>query len=635
VIASTNGDSLRELEGAWRQLAATSGLMPMQEAAWTQSAEEAFRHRRSVEVYVVRRGDELAAVAALVRRRGHLEILGEGELYEPADLLAADGAALDELCQALVRRGLPVLLHRVPADSATIPALKQAIGHRGFVVTLPSRGTPALELDERWAELGGGLSAGRRSDLRRGERRAAAEGGISVRILRPAEPEVDALLDEAFSVEARSWKGAAGTALVHDRPLGTFYRAYASRAASDGKLVVAFLDIGGSAAAMQLAVESRDRLWLMKIGYDEAFARCSPGILLLAHVVSDAARRGLHGIEFLGFSEPWLEPWTTQVRQLRLLVAYPLHPRVLPGMALDAIDTIRRPEIRAAAAGLAVRPVRAVVSRVVSRVAARYVAGPAIEDARRIEGMYAAKGFPTIIGFWDVQAPIDRVVGEYRAAIDALVDRSDAQISIKVPSLGDRAELVTELIGRAMPSRIGVHIDAMAPDQQDAALDIACRLASRADGLLGCTLSGRWLRSMDDAPRVAAAGLRIRVVKSEWPSPDDPDRDPRRGFLDVVAVLCKASPLQVQVATHDAPIADRALRMLLEAGVSCEHQVLHGRKARPAMEVARLLGVPTRIFVGYGTARPPYSLRAALRDPRVAYRLARDLVRRNGGISLS
>ena len=139
---------------------------------------------------------------------------------------------------------------------------------------------------------------------------------------------------------------------------------------------------------------------------------------------------------------------------------------------------------------------------------------------------------------------------------------------------------------------------------------------------------------MQDAARVAAAGLKIRVVKSEWPSPDAPDHDPRRGFLDVVGALCEALPVRVQVATHDAPLADRALRLLVEAGVPCEHQVLHGMRAQPAMEAAHLLGVQTRIFVPYGTGRVPYSVRAAVRDPHAAYRLARDLVRRNNRISL-
>ena len=604
----------------------------MQEAAWTQSAADAFGDRGTVSVHVLWRHGELTAAAPLVRRRGHLEIIGARELYEPADLLAADGAALRELCDSLVRHGLPVLLHRAPADSPTIPALQDAVGRWGHVVVRASPGTPMLELDDRWTELGGGLSARRRSDLRRAERRAASEGRISVRILRPGAPEADELVDEAFTVEARGWKGIAGTALVHDAERGTFYRVYASRAASEGKLVVAFLDVGGAPAAMQLAVESQERLWLLKVGYDEAFARCSPGLLLLARLVSDATRRGLQGIEFLGTSEPWLEPWTTKVRETRLVVAYPLNPRALPGVTLDALDAVRSPQVRHAAASLAARPVQAVVAR----VASRYVAGPAIEDARRLEGAYAARGFPTMISYWDVDGDsIDRVVGEYRAAIDALVDRSDAQVSIKIPSLGGRAELVMGLLEHARPSGIGLHIDAMAPDQQDAALDIACRLAAPAEGLLGCTLAGRWPRSVSDAPRVAAAGLKIRVVKSEWPSPDDPDHDPRRGFLDVVAALCKESPVQVQVATHDAPLADRALRMLVEAGLRCEHQVLHGMKAQPAMEAARRLGIPTRIFVPYGTGRVPYSVRAALRDPRAAYRLARDLVRRNNRISVS
>ena len=617
---------MQQLEGSWELLAARNAIVPMQDPQWSAAAATAFRMAGRVEFEVIRDGEEVLAVAPLLRRRGHLELLGARELYEPADLLATDPARLEALCVRLMRRGLPLVLHRVPGDSPSIGALRSALGARGRLLVREAPGTPMLELGEAWTELGGGLSSRRRSDLRRALRRAEAQGELGVRILHPDPGEVPALLDEAFAVEARSWKGAAGTALTRDPRLGGFFRDYASRLAGDGRLELSFLDIGERPAAMQLAVVWHNRLWTLKIGYDEAFARSSPGILLLAHIASDATRRGLTAIEFLGSTQPWLDPWTTAVRPTTMVAAYPLDPRAVPGLARDAVAAAGRPEVRAAGRRLLRAPVHAAARSVHSR----YIAGPTLADAVRLESDYAARGYPTLVGYWNLaEDPISFVMDEYRGCIDALAARADAQVSIKATAIGETAAPVAELLARAAPARTGVHLDAMAPETQDTALAIACELGPGADGLLGCTLTGRWPRSVADASRVAAAGLRVRVVKSEWPSPDAPDHDPRAGFIAVVEALRAAGAMHVAVATHDAPIARRALELLLEAGVPCEHQVLHGMPASSAMKEAAALGVTTRIFTPYGHGRLPYSARAAVRDPRAAARLARDLTRRN------
>ena len=58
--------------------------------------------------------------------------------------------------------------------------------------------------------------ARRRSDYRRALRCAAQAGGVQTEIIAPQPAEVDSPLDLAMAIEARSWKGAAGTALLHD-----------------------------------------------------------------------------------------------------------------------------------------------------------------------------------------------------------------------------------------------------------------------------------------------------------------------------------------------------------------------------------------------------------------------------------
>lgn len=625
--------ALGALETAWALLAAEHGTIATQDPAWALGAARGVAAGERLRVVVVEDDARLVGVAPLLLRRGRLELLGYTELFEPTDLLAASPAALACLCEGLVGLHRPLRLERLPAGSATPAALRAALGPRGRTIVRASESWPALTLDERWAELGGGLSSRRRGDLRRAMRRAQAEGDVRTRLLRPGPRDVPALLDEAFAVEARSWKGREGTALVDQPERAAFLRAFAESAAARGELCVSFLDVGDRTAAMQVAAEWRRSLWLLKIGYDEAFSRCSPGLLLLAHVVQDAARRGLDTLELLGATEEWLEPWSSDVRDAVTVLAYPLHPLAAPATARDAAHIAQRGARRLArntARGVA-RGAARTASRAASHVVEhRHLAGPELADALRVAADRRSYGLATTIGYWNaVDDSVASVRARYEAQISALAGVPDAQISIKAPAIGDDLTIVEALLRSAAAARVGVHLDAHAEETQPAALDIACALAGTDDVDLGCTLTGRWPRSVADAERVVAHGLRARVVKSEWPSEEDPDRDSRAGYLEVVDALAAARAAHVAVATHDAPLAGRSLAALRAAGVPCELQVLHGMRARRAIRQALDADVPVRVYVPYGVSGLPYSLDRAFRDPRSAVRLARERIRRS------
>ncbi len=108
-------------------------------------------------------------------------------------------------------------------------------------------------------------------------------------------------------------------------------------ASAKGILRLCFMRIGGKLAATQIAVESGGRFWLLKVGYDEDFGRCSPGHLLMIETLRYAAERGLQTFEFLGSAEPWTSVWTTQVRPCLSVWAYPYNCRGLAAFTWDAI----------------------------------------------------------------------------------------------------------------------------------------------------------------------------------------------------------------------------------------------------------------------------------------------------------
>jgi CelD/BcsL family acetyltransferase involved in cellulose biosynthesis len=203
-------------------------------------------------------------------------------------------------------------------------------------------GCPWIPLDESWLQPEQHLNAGRRSDLRRACRSAEQFGPITYDILRPTPTELPALLDEAFQVEAAGWKGQSRSALQYDAVRGPFYRRYAETACEQGILRLCFLRLGGQAVAMQLAVEHNKAFWLLKIGYDEAFARCSPGTLLLLETIRYAAAHGLHSYEFLGTPASWTRVWTLLERPCVSLWAYPARMRGVAALAVDATTAVRR-----------------------------------------------------------------------------------------------------------------------------------------------------------------------------------------------------------------------------------------------------------------------------------------------------
>ena len=349
----TDPAELESLERPWDELAGPGRLLT-QEHAWTLAAAEVYGEGKGLRVALVHdRSGRLRAAAALaqpVDQPAMLELVGTSSLHEPMDAVAADQPALDALGRALTRLPSSLILRRLPVGSGVPAALRSSLRLPGPVLQRPAIGCPVIELDSSWAEPESLLSSRRRSDLRRARRRAEAIGALTYDFHRPGPDQVDSLLDEAMTVEEHGWKGRAGTALLHADRERAFYRRYCELTARKGTLRIAFLRIEGRAAAMQLAVETANRLWLLKTGYDEEFGHCSPGVLLNARSIAHAVGLGLAGYEFLGSPEAWTRTWTERERECVVAVRYRTNLRSLAIIAATARQALgRRHRAKAAA----------------------------------------------------------------------------------------------------------------------------------------------------------------------------------------------------------------------------------------------------------------------------------------------
>jgi CelD/BcsL family acetyltransferase involved in cellulose biosynthesis len=338
--------SLARLRSAWEAME-SSANGPIEHYEWSLACVEALASLGRLRTLALFDGDQCCAIAPLVARHSfRVESIGAWELTEPMDLIYADRDALSRLCRELARQQLPIDLPRVRADSPTAEQLRLAFKGRGFVHVTGAGHCPYLEIDSSWKEPESHFNAGRRSDFRRALRNAEKFGTVSFEVVAPQTAAFDALLTEAFDAELKSWKGRDGTAVVLDPLRAPFYRRYLRACCEKGILRLAFMRIDGKAIGMQIAVETKQRLWLHKIGHDETFSRASPGSLLMLHVAKYAAERDFRSIEFLGYVEPWTRMWTERVRECVRVRAYPYGFAGLIAFSADAARAARARLIR-------------------------------------------------------------------------------------------------------------------------------------------------------------------------------------------------------------------------------------------------------------------------------------------------
>lgn len=332
----TTPEQLKALGPSWDALR-TFLDAPFSRHAWVLSCAERLAAEGSLRVCVIRRDGTVVAAAPLIH-----EMEAHGE---PGDFVYRDLESLGLLAGALAAEGCPLSLARVPGQSPLVEAIRRAYRRRGFVRVTPQKSCPFIDLEN--IEIGDpaleSVPARLRSDLRRARRRAEALGAVSFTAHAPsAAAELWPLWERSLKVEAAGWKGRSRTALRLDELLGAFYRAYAVRASEEGILRILFLEIGSEVAATMIALETGGRFWILKIGYDERFAKCSPGMLLLGEALAYAAARRARSFELLGTVSEWTRRWTQREREMVSVRVYPYTSRGMAALALDACKSVAR-----------------------------------------------------------------------------------------------------------------------------------------------------------------------------------------------------------------------------------------------------------------------------------------------------
>lgn len=331
-------DSPDELATRWRQLPQIAQEFT-QSVDWTLVAAERLYGADALRVVQACKEGEVVALAPLGVTKGggveRLEILGATTLFEPCGFGYRDEEALAALCRSVVGLGRPLVLQRIEADGALLKSFKSLARGRGQLLEFKASGSPFVPIAGSWDEYTQSLSSRRRQDYRRARRNLEKAGKVEVEIRSPNPAEVEPAMSEAMRVEAASWKGQGGSAMLTNPRLSGFFLQLAQRLAGQGQLRVCFLRLDGAPIAMQIGVVHAGRWWVLKIGYDERWAEHSPGIQLMWDVLRAAFEERLSSFEMLGSAEPWLSIWTRQERAYRTVAFYPYNGRGMVALGAD------------------------------------------------------------------------------------------------------------------------------------------------------------------------------------------------------------------------------------------------------------------------------------------------------------
>jgi CelD/BcsL family acetyltransferase involved in cellulose biosynthesis len=193
----------------------------------------------------------------------------------------ADEAAGSLMQQARDAGAHALILRDVALDGAAMMAFTRALACRGLKPRiLQSHARASLDATRNADDLlRDALGPKKLKELRR-QRNRLAEHGEVIFTIATTPSEIKRNLATFLALEASGWKAKRGTALAQHEGDAAFIRRAVFDAAARGNCEIVTLHAGDTPVASGIVLRHLDRAFYFKLGVDERFAKCSPGVQL-------------------------------------------------------------------------------------------------------------------------------------------------------------------------------------------------------------------------------------------------------------------------------------------------------------------------------------------------------------------
>jgi|SRR5262245_37244668 len=235
-------------------------------------------------------------------------------------MLLCDATLTNEGAENITIRELITYLRRQQVIQWDVLFFPNLLEDSGLLSAL-NAGPPVLRISEPQTrcnylpclppdELASRLSPIFRGNLRKARNELAKLNHVEF-ITARSRSEVDRALDEFLAVEASGWKGEAGerSAINLDGRVLCFYQSLTRNFSRIGACEINLLRAEGRCVAGQFCIVTGDTSYILKIGYDEAYAQVAPGNLLLEQTIQRYLREGAIKYVNLVTDTPWHSCW--------------------------------------------------------------------------------------------------------------------------------------------------------------------------------------------------------------------------------------------------------------------------------------------------------------------------------------
>jgi CelD/BcsL family acetyltransferase involved in cellulose biosynthesis len=210
----------------------------------------------------------------------------------------------------------------LPEQDPSFARLLEAARAAGrWTLVEPMNTSLVTETSGSFDEYHAGLSRKVRSEIGRLRRKSEREHRLELSALeRPHD--LDGQMARALALEASGWKGRAGTAIVSAPETERFYMQVGRNFDAAGSFRLSELSLDGELAAMALSIVQNERVFTLKVAYDERHRRLGPGFVLLMAMIERCFELGLEAYEFAGMDEEYERRFATAERPHRRLRIY-------------------------------------------------------------------------------------------------------------------------------------------------------------------------------------------------------------------------------------------------------------------------------------------------------------------------
>ncbi len=291
----SDDDSVLALRPEWEALFTRIGGTPFQSPAWLLPWWAVFGTGQPRVATYRDDGGRLRGVLPLYLLPAEAKLLPMGAgISDYLDILAPPETAEPLLRAAMSRDTVPCHLIELPPGS---PLRTQDAEPSGIC--------PMLSLQPEWHLS---IPPRQHRKLRMSRNRAAEIGGATIETATP--DTAPAMFAHLTRLHGARWRARGEPGVLDDPAVQAFHAAALPALLQAGLLRMQSLTLDGRVAAVIHAlIDHRDRIFFYLSGFDEDFARESPGTLLLGAMLEQAIAEGRREAHFLRGEEAYKFAW--------------------------------------------------------------------------------------------------------------------------------------------------------------------------------------------------------------------------------------------------------------------------------------------------------------------------------------